>query len=777
LAHQTFVEYFRTAQDDPVALRILERLITVAEDLPDPRLPTYLERHLADHAAQAGGNGWQLLAHHTNVLDRLDPTSVTVATRARFTDLPAAIAGVVGAHHLLHKLPVGERTGPRQLSMARQSTTLDDNRAVHHYAQWTVRWANLTPQPVSLTLGGRDQSAGALTVFTGPGGLHRLASAGTRHAIDIWDPVTGIQVHQLTGHRESVAALAALRSPDGRTWLISGGWDDTVRIWDPVDGRPVHLLKGHTNTVTGVTGFVGAHRHMLAASVGHDGTLRVWDPMTGRQLRSVILDPDGLTAVTAFQDRQGRSYLLAGGNGGISVLDAMTSQQIVRLTGHSNFVSALVILPGPQGRPILASGSWDKSIKIWDTSTWRQIAHLTGHSDWVRDLAVLPAPDSSWILVSAGDSTVRFWEPSSGQERHRFTAHRRIAGALAPFTGPDGHPVLASSGDDALRLWDLGAILDRETEPSTGPGWVHSLTAFTAGDGQPLLATGGHDGAVHLWDPRTGELLKRHTPRHEPVSSIAAFARPDGRVLLATDTKDLTVAFWEPFTGKVFTEIKVGGNNTIVAFAPTPGYSGVVTAGSHVDIWNLTEDRKIHLSQRMTIHVAAAFALANGKRMVATVNDRTIRLWDADSGLKLGKLAGHRERITAMQHLDTPNGTTLLASGGADHQVRIWDPLVKQLIHQITDHTATVTAMTALSGAYGDTLLATADHSGIVLITDPVSNVVLARLTLGMEITALAALPDRALAISGPEGVIAVDIHHTRWNGPALTTELRAPSL
>lgn len=773
LAHQTFVEHFRTVQDAPIARRIAERLIAVAGDYPDPRLPTYLERHLAGHASEVGGDGWQLLADRTDILDRLDPTSVTVAARGRFTDLPTAIAGVVGAHHLLHALPIGERTGPRQLAMARQPTASNDNQETHPYAQWTIRWAHLTRQPISLTLGGRNQSVNALTVFAGPGGLPRLASASTDHTISLWDPVTGLQVHQLTGHKESVSTLAALRSPDGRTWLISGGYDDTVRIWDPADGRLAHLLKGHADSVAAVTGFTGTHRHMLAASVGHDGTLRIWDPMKGQQLRSVPVDPDGLTAVTAFQDEQGRSYLFAGGNGSISVFDAMTAQQIVRLTGHSNFVSALAVVPGPQGRPILASGSWDKSIKIWDTSTWRQTAHLTGHSDWVRDLAALPAPDGSWLLASAGDSTVRIWDPGSGLERHRFAAHRRIVFALAPLAGPDGHMILASGGDDTLRLWDLSAALESGHEPAAAPRWVDSLAAFTAADGRALLATGGHDGTVQLWDPHTGELLKRHTLRREPIPSIAAFTRPDGRVLLATDTEDLTVGFWEPFTGRLFTRIQVGGNNTIVAFAPELGYSGVVTAGSHVDIWNLTEDRKIHLSQRMTIHVVAAFALPNGKRMVATVNDRTIRLWDADSGRKLGKLPGHRERITALQHLDTPTGTTLLASGGADHQVRIWDPLTRRLIHQITDHTAAITAMAALPGAYGGTLLATADRSGTVLLTDPVSNTAHARLTLGMEITALAALADRALAISGREGVIAVDIHHTRWNGSALTAELR----
>ncbi|WP_072927639.1 serine/threonine-protein kinase, partial [Microcystis aeruginosa] len=62
------------------------------------------------------------------------------------------------------------------------------------------------------------------------------------------------------------------------------------------------------------------------------------------------------------------------------------------LTGHSNVVWSVAY--SPDGR-YLASGSWDKTIKIWEVATGKQLRTLTGHSDWVR--SVVYSPDGRYL--------------------------------------------------------------------------------------------------------------------------------------------------------------------------------------------------------------------------------------------------------------------------------------------------------------------------------------------------------------------------------------------
>ena len=61
----------------------------------------------------------------------------------------------------------------------------------------------------------------------------------------------------------------------------------------------------------------------------------------------------------------------------------------------------------------------------------------------------------------------------------------------------------------------------------------------------------------------------------------------------------------------------------------------------------------------------------DGTRIASGGADKTVRLWDANTGKPIGQpLHGHDDAVMSVAF--SPDGTRI-ASGGADNTIRLWD--------------------------------------------------------------------------------------------------------
>ena len=72
---------------------------------------------------------------------------------------------------------------------------------------------------------------------------------------------------------------------------------------------------------------------------------------------------------------------------------------------------------------ILASCSYDSTIKLWNTDTGEELSTLRGHDREV--LSVSWSPDGTRLASGSKDWTVRIWEVATGKEVSQLKGHSK----------------------------------------------------------------------------------------------------------------------------------------------------------------------------------------------------------------------------------------------------------------------------------------------------------------------------------------------------------------
>jgi WD40 repeat protein len=86
---------------------------------------------------------------------------------------------------------------------------------------------------------------------------------------------------------------------------------------------------------------------------------------------------------------------------------------------------------------MLASGSYDNTIKLWDARTGSVLQTLEGHSDWVRSVAF--SHDSQMLASGSNDKTIKLWDAKTGWELQTLKGHSRSVQSVASTPHAEKH--------------------------------------------------------------------------------------------------------------------------------------------------------------------------------------------------------------------------------------------------------------------------------------------------------------------------------------------------
>lgn len=239
--------------------------------------------------------------------------------------------------------------------------------------------------------------------------IYNLAAKGkTDDGVEILDGVNDpkVLVKHLFDVEDSVLCLAI--SPDGKT-LAAGGCDRAVRVFDLSEGldkaKLTQTVENHADWVLGCT-LSADGKYLITA--GRDKTAKVWDlkakesvvtfPEHQNIVYSVAVKADGSAGYSVGADKQIRTWKPNG-----------EGKQVKAAGGHGDEVFKIVASPN---KPMLATSSADKTVRLWDADKLTSTKTLSGLTDYVY--AVAFSADGTLVAGGCYDGTVEVWKVADG---------------------------------------------------------------------------------------------------------------------------------------------------------------------------------------------------------------------------------------------------------------------------------------------------------------------------------------------------------------------------
>ena len=280
------------------------------------------------------------------------------------------------------------------------------------------------------------------------------------------------------------------------------------------------------------------------------------------------------------------------------------------------------------------------------------------------------SPDGKTLATRDRDQTIRLWDVAAGRQLCKlFGEELRITDVSF---SPDGKRLATGGAREGVSLWDTQT--GKRLKTLGKDAWKVRFSA----DGKTLRVA-GHSRFYQSQLP-TGELIKR--PREVlPSAMLPQAFSPDGKRLAATRrTHAEEIDLRDTSSGSIVRTLKgLETGPTSVAFSPDGRFLAVSCRRREaIKVWDLN-DKKNTLLYNLRGHeepVQAVVFSPDGRFLVSASWDKTLRLWELETGQEIAVVTGHREHVCAVAF--SPDGRRLAssASGRRDSTALVWDTAV-----------------------------------------------------------------------------------------------------
>ena len=189
--------------------------------------------------------------------------------------------------------------------------------------------------------------------------LQERSELKAKKALDDYSPYVLFEcLATLTGHAAGITAIAIatrhfIYRPDQEI-LISASRDGVVKVWDLQAGK--ELFSVNTWSIVFAIS-IDADEDSFTIRTKQQ-VVKSWSLRTEEVVTPSQKQPRSIASVTVKEGR----HLISGSRKTIKIWDLHAAREVCLLQGHSSLVTAVAV---SGDRPLLVSGSEDRTVKVW----------------------------------------------------------------------------------------------------------------------------------------------------------------------------------------------------------------------------------------------------------------------------------------------------------------------------------------------------------------------------------------------------------------------------